>query len=421
MTDAPGQPVSMTTPEAPAGRPAGATVCTACPLLCDDVTIVPAEGRFDRVCHLGVAAFRAGPRPAAEALIDGRPASVVAGIEAAAARLAAARQAVFTGLDELTIEGVTAACDLAEPLGAAIAPAIDRLRLPGGSLIARHGEITAAWEEARDRADLVIFWGCDPTFTHPRFVERFVTPPPLAGPRRSIVLGTTPFRVAPTPDHEQLWLDSEEDDVDVARVLVALLLDRPHNAASNRIRHAAATIVAAIDAARCVAIVTGRPDGTGLCRWSVIELVRALSRRLPAFEIPLDASPQGPNVAGARAALVWRYGAAATVPDAGTAEGSDALLALGRVAPHRDDPRLARIAPSSVIRIAPEPGDAAEVGVWLRSRALGDEPGTLLRADGRTLALAGSPGTTPSIVAILAAIRDRLADTGTTGRRGGAA
>jgi hypothetical protein len=73
-----------------------------------------------------------------------------------------------------------------------------------------------------------------------------------------------------------------------------------------------------------------------------------------------------------------------------------------------------------VIRIAPGPGDAETAGVWLRCRDLGDEPGTLLRADGRTVELAGSPGTTPSIVAILAAIRDRLADTGTMGRRGGA-
>lgn len=420
MTDAPGQHVPMTTPEAPAGRPAGATVCTACPLLCDDVTLAPAEGRFDRVCHLGIAAFRTGPRPAAEALIDGRPVSAVAGIEAAVARLAAARRAVFTGLDGLTIEGVTAACDLAESLGAAIAPPIDDLRLPGGSLLARSGEITAAWEEARDRADLVIFWGCDPTFTHPRFVERFVAPPPLAAPRRSIALGTTSFDVAPTPDHEQLRLDSEEDDIDVARLLVALLLDRPHGAASDRIHHAAATLFAAIEAARCVAIVTGRPDGIGISRWSVIELVRALSRRLPAFEIPLEASPRGANAAGARAALVWRYGAAATAPDVGAVEGGDALLALGRVPPHLDEPPLARIAPSSVIRIAPGPGDAETAGVWLRCRDLGDEPGTLLRADGRTVELAGSPGTTPSIVAILAAIRDRLADTGTMGRRGGA-
>lgn len=421
MTDAPGQRVPTTTHEAPAGRPAGATVCTACPLLCDDVMLVPAEGRFDRVCQFGVAAFRSGPRPAAEARIDGHPASAVAAIEAAAARLAAARRAVLTGLDELTIEGVAAACDLAENLGAVIAPAITDLRLPGGSLIARSGEITAAWEEARDRADLVIFWGFDPSLTHPRFVERFVTPPPLAGSRRSIALGTTPFRVAPTPDHDQLWLDSEEDDVDVARVLVALLLDRPHGTASDRIRHAAATIVAAIDAARCVAIVTGRHDRIGISRWSVIELVRTLSRRLPAFEIPLDASPQGANAAGAQAALVWRYGAAATAPDVGTAKGGDALLALGRIPPRGDDPCLARIAPSSMIRIAPVAGDAAEAGVWLRCRDLVDEPGTLLRADGRTLELTGSPGTTPSMVSILAAIRDRLADTRTTGRSGGAA
>lgn len=293
-------------PIAPAGPPAGATVCTACALLCDDGVVRRAEGRFERLCERGADAFgRAAAATCPAATIDGRPAAVAAAIAAAARRLGGARRVLVTGLNDVTIEGVTAACDVAETLSAALVPADENSRHPGGPTIARCGEITAAWEELRDRADLVIFWGHDPAGSQPRFVERFVAPS-LPHPRRTIAVGTTPLRDPPSSDHTHLPLDDDDDDIDLARLLLASILDRPRGVVSPRLEAAAAALHVAIDAARCVAFVTGRPDPHGLSRCGVIEIVRALSRRLPAFEIPLDAPPLAPNAAGAAMALTWR-------------------------------------------------------------------------------------------------------------------
>ncbi len=428
-------------PIAPAGLPAGATVCTACALLCEDGVVRPADHRSERLCERGVESFRRHHLAATTtvaATIDGRPADVAAAIAAAATRLAGARRVLVTGLEHLTIEGVTSACNFAERIGAAIAPAVDEGRQPGGSTVPRCGEITAAWEELRDRADLVIFWGHDPADSHPRFVERFVAPS-LSPARRTIAVGTSPLRFPPSPDHVHLPLDDDDDDVDLARLLLAGLLERPHGAAPARLRDAARFLRSAIDAARCVGIVTGRPDPLGLSAWGVIEVVRALSRRIPAFEVPLHAGTPAPNAAGATAVLTWRYGAAASAARAGDGGGGsaaeaidlvatgavDAILALGRVPPSLDEAIRRAIAsgkagndggidPRMVIRIAPDAPEASD-GVWVRCLELFEETGTLLRADGRTIELAGGDARgRASAVALLAALREQLRATATT-------
>lgn len=423
MSTSPGHR-SKPAPIAPAGLPAGATVCTACALLCDDGVVRPAEGRFERLCERGADSFRrhhAAGATRVAATIDGRPADGAAAIAAAATRLFAARRVLVTGLNDLTIEGVTKACDVAETLGAAIAPAIDDACHPGGSMIARCGEITAAWEELRDRADLVIFWGHDPADSHPRFVERFVAPP-LPFPRRTIAVGSVPLRIPPSADHVHLSLDADDDEIDLARLLLASVLERPLGATPERLRDAALALRSAIDAARCVAIVTGRHDPLGLSAWGVIGVVRALSRRLPAFEVPLDSGAHAPNAAGAKAVLTWRYGAAASTARAGVAGGSpaeaidliatgavDSILVLGRLPPHVDEAISNAIDPRGVIRIAPDAPARAHDGVWVPCRELFDEAGTLLRSDGRTVELAGSADDSlPSAVVLLAALRERL-------------
>ena len=424
-------------PIAPAGLPAGATVCTACALLCDDGVVRPAEGRFERLCERGAESFRrhhAAAATRAAATIDGRPADVAAAIAAAATRLSAAQRVLVTGLNDLTIEGVTKACDVAETLGAAIAPAVDDACHPGGSLIARCGEITAAWEELRDRADLVIFWGHDPADSHPRFVERFVAPP-LPFPRRTIAVGRVPLRIPPSADHVHLPLDADDDEVDLARLLLASVLERPLGAAPERLRDATFALRSAIDAARCVGIVTGRPDPLGLSAWSVVGVVRALSRRMPAFQVPLDSGAHAPNAAGAKAVLTWRYGANASTARAGVAGGSpaeaidlvatgavDSILVLGRLPPHVDEAISTGINPRGVIRIAPDAPQGAHDGVWVPCRELFDEVGTLLRTDGRTVELAGGTNDSlPSAVALLAALRERLVAALPTKTEGGKA
>ena len=418
-------------PNAPAGTPAGAAVCTACPLLCDDIVAPVGAGPVERACGLGLEAFdrraRGGGLPIS--WIDGCPANLPGAVAAAAGRLSRARRVLVTGLADTTIEAVRAACGIAEALGGAIAPGGDEGSSSGGSLVARGGEITAAWEEFRDRADLVLFWGHDPALTHPRFIERFVAGPlaDRSRTRRTFSVGVECR--APLANQIHLPLERIDDDVTLGRVLLAGQLNRPCGDVPSAIRAAADTLAAAIDQARCVGIVTGRHDPIGLSRWSVVELVRALSRRLPTFEIPLPCPVQGPNAAGAAAVLTWRYGSAggseAADPSGAPAQpvspptGAvglvaagrvDAVLSVGRIPPRLVEALDRHPAPCFVIRIEPGAPPDGHKGVWIRTPETFEQTGTLLRSDGRTMTLAGPPrgDAVPLAVAVLAAIHRGL-------------
>lgn len=395
-------------PSAPAGSPAGAAVCPACALVCTDLAR-GADGALGGGCEAGREAdrlARAAEASAPAATIDGVAAGPDAALATAAARLGAARRVLVAGLGALVVEDVAAACDLAEALGAAVAGASSDDTLPGGPAIARLGSISADWEELRDRADLVLFFFHDPHAAFPRFVERFVAPEPLeAGrPRRTLSVGPRPPDVPPSADHRHL--DAGPGDVAaLAGLLTARLLARATGPADGRVSAAAEAILAAIDGASCVALVTGAADPCGAARHAVAELVRVLVQRLPAFEIPLRAT--APDEAGAAAVLAWRYGTAADIPRAAAdaagppplpfsaaealaAGAFDALVALGPLPPHLEAAAARRAADLEVVRLDTATAAPPARGVFVRRAGVAATPGTLVRADGRTLRLDGA-------------------------------
>ena len=169
--------------------------CTACPLICDDILITAADG-VEQACDHGsktiseaLAAEMPSAAPSAGASENDSPIDREAAIERAAEVLVSARRVLVTGLANAPLEAIAVACDLAESLGAAVDTGLPESARAAGPTIARAGEVTAAFEELRDRADLVIFWCCDPTKSHPRFIERFVAPPirTVAGITRSLI------------------------------------------------------------------------------------------------------------------------------------------------------------------------------------------------------------------------------------------
>lgn len=213
----------------------------------------------------------------------------------AVSRLTRARRVLLTGLVGCSAEAAVAACDLAEAVGAAIDFGQPDLARPAGPTIARAGEVTAAPEEMRDRADLVILWGCDPAAVHPDLAAML--------PLTATIL-PLPLRGAAA--------------VDAAGLLVDLLRGGPPPAAGGPIVAACVAARAAIDAASCVAIVTDdAADPLGLEAWSVVRLVRAIAHDKPAFEIPLRAGDH----AAAAAVCTWRYGAAGAIARADRAGG----------------------------------------------------------------------------------------------------
>lgn len=245
------------------------------------------------------------------------------GFDVPAAQLAGARRVLVTGLVSEHHEVTQLACDLAEALGAAIDfgdPDLDR---PVGPTIARAGAVTADPGEMRDRADLVMLWGCDPGVSHPTIAAQI--------PPRAVVLHMPPAAAS---------------SVATARVLHHLLRGGAPPTVAGPLVESCTHAHAAIERATCVAFVTdGAADPLGLEAWSLAHLVRAISHTKPAFQIPLGAD----GCATAAAVCTWRYGGAGAIARADRNGGRflpgeasarkllargevDCVLAIGRLA-----------------------------------------------------------------------------------------
>ncbi|MFM7035704.1 MAG: hypothetical protein ACKOYJ_11095 [Planctomycetia bacterium] len=284
--------------------------------------------------------------------------------DAIAAALTGARRVLVTGFGGLPATVMTTVCDLAEASGAAIDPGTVEMARPAGPTIARAGEVTADREELRDRADLVIFWFCNPSEVEPEFIERFLTPPPRP-PLRRRTLAVGPHGVIPPgPGHSHLLLD-RDSAIDAARIMRHMLLHGSHVPAESAIAAPCAAVVGAIEAASCVVVVTDHEaDLLGLEPWSIIHLIRTIAHRIPAFEIPLASR----ETLAAQAVLTWRYGAAGAIDKANRFGGTflpseasaahliercevDCVVAVGGLSPAVEQALKARKEAITVIRV----------------------------------------------------------------------
>jgi hypothetical protein len=191
-----------------------------------------------------------------------------------AKKLRSARRVLVTGLRDASLEAASAACDLAEALGAAVDFGEADVDRPAGPTIARAGAVTADPEEMRDRADLVILWGCDPAQANPAVAALI--------PSQATVLRMPPpgADCGAPPAGGGAWVE-------------ACIAARD-----------------AIHRASCVAIITlDSADQLGLEPWAITHLVREIAHAKPAFEIPLG---RGGHAAAA-AVCTWRYGAAGAI------------------------------------------------------------------------------------------------------------
>jgi formylmethanofuran dehydrogenase subunit B len=159
-----------------------AVPCTVCGVVCDDLRvtvdgdrITAAEGACD-LSRPRLLAQNAAFPPVAE--IDGLPVSLEDAITRASEIVKAARSPLIYGLSRSTTEGQRAAVELAEVLGGTIDTTAATGHAPSLTALQQVGESTCSLGEVKERADLVIYWGCDPLTTHPRHIERYAPPRP---------------------------------------------------------------------------------------------------------------------------------------------------------------------------------------------------------------------------------------------------
>jgi formylmethanofuran dehydrogenase subunit B len=152
-------------------------VCPGCACLCDDITLsIDSTGGVDfrPQCGLGKHWFESHLQPAQHTAEDATGAiNFDDAIARAVEILNHADSPLVYGLSRSATPGQRAAIALGEQLGAVVDTTASLCHGPSIMALQDVGEVTSTLGEVRNRADLVIFWGCNPADSHPRHVERY--------------------------------------------------------------------------------------------------------------------------------------------------------------------------------------------------------------------------------------------------------
>ncbi|HWE38461.1 MAG TPA: formylmethanofuran dehydrogenase subunit B [Isosphaeraceae bacterium] len=392
--------------------------CLACGCLCDDINLVVEGGRIvaaENACATATAWFLADHArdELAPAMIEGQAAGVDEALDRAAAILDGARSPAVLGLGWTGVDTQRMAVALADRLGARLDLGHD----PGPVLaFQRVGRVTATLGEVRARADVVVFWQCDPMTTHPRHWGRYsvaprgrFTPEGRAGRTVVVLDDGRPNATAALADHHRII--PHEDRFRGLWTLRSIV--RGEAVEDDRLREVSATLLGA----RYGAVFVG-PGATSQAEAEALALlVRDLNgdgRRFVLLDLGAPA-----NAAGAEAVLSWQTGFPLGV-DFGTgvprflaAEGTG-LAGIDAALIVADDPGSTLIdglghVPS--VLIAPDATARVPAAtVALRSATPGiDAPGVVARVDGPWLPLRPALSTPlPTDLTLLRALAVRL-------------
>jgi len=153
-------------------------VCTGCGCLCDDIQ---AEidgghlGQIENACAKGTAYLQSAFNPdrRAKSSIRGQTCRPEAAIQEAARLLSKAKRRLIFGLDSSTLETQALAIELVRKLGATLDDASSFSYGPIIERILSQDLPTCSLSEVKDKADLLLYWGANPTATHPRHLSKY--------------------------------------------------------------------------------------------------------------------------------------------------------------------------------------------------------------------------------------------------------
>jgi formylmethanofuran dehydrogenase subunit B len=150
-------------------------VCTGCGLLCDDIEVESEENKVNKVytaCRVGVAHMKEA-RGEADFRVDNKPVDEATAIREAASILKNAKNPLIFGLGTSTDETQKTAIELAKKINATLD---DTSSFCLGSLveaIINEKIKTCTLDDIRNKADVIIFWGTDPSDSHPRHLSKY--------------------------------------------------------------------------------------------------------------------------------------------------------------------------------------------------------------------------------------------------------
>jgi formylmethanofuran dehydrogenase subunit B len=151
-------------------------VCPFCGCLCDDIVVEVEDNRITatkKACANGHSLFLNAHTQVTQPTVDGEEVKWPQAIDAAAHILTDATCPLIYGLSSTATEAQRKAIALADLLGATIDSTSSVCHGPTTIGIQSRGEPTCTLGEIKHRADLVIFWGCNPAEAHQRHFSRY--------------------------------------------------------------------------------------------------------------------------------------------------------------------------------------------------------------------------------------------------------
>lgn len=150
--------------------------CTGCSLLCEDIELVLKTGAISQarnLCRKGYGHFQALFTERTAPMVDGQKVSIDEAIKKAAEILKKSKDPLLYGWSNSALEAQGTGIQLAKKLDAVID---DTSSFCQGLLLEMvlRGELpTCTLDDVRNFADVSIFWGADPSNSHPRHLSRF--------------------------------------------------------------------------------------------------------------------------------------------------------------------------------------------------------------------------------------------------------
>jgi formylmethanofuran dehydrogenase subunit B len=156
-------------------------VCPFCGCLCDDLEVTITDGHIESVknaCTISRSKFMNHHENRLTApTVKGKEETLETTVKRAVEILAGARRPLIYGLSSTECGAIGKAIEIAEYTGGVLDNTASVCHGPTILALQQVGESKATLGEVKNRADLVIFWGSNPTEAHIRHVVRYsVTP-----------------------------------------------------------------------------------------------------------------------------------------------------------------------------------------------------------------------------------------------------
>ncbi len=178
-------------------------VCPGCGCLCDDIAVEVRDGRVVQARHAcanGRSLFMHYDPAPRQPTIDGREVGWDEAIAAAVRILVGSASPLIFGLSSTSTEAQRKAVELADRLGAIVDSTSSVCHGPAVLATQAVGLPGCTLGEVRNRADLVIFWGCNPVVSHPRHLARYSLPQEKRHSRTVVVVDVRPTATARMAD-----------------------------------------------------------------------------------------------------------------------------------------------------------------------------------------------------------------------------